>query len=91
MVLPWTLGWLRDACKLNLSVEWPNDVDKPYLVSDVARAMMQASHELTRLETLVRLSDLRPVRSCERALSHKFCNALGQSLGQWVWTATRSP
>ncbi|CAL5224262.1 g6920 [Coccomyxa viridis] len=58
--LPWALGRLRNACKLNLTVGRPDDDDKPHLVSDVARAVMQASHELTKLETLVRLFVLGP-------------------------------
>ena len=58
--LPWALARLRDACKLNLTVASLHEKNKPYLASDVARAVMQASHELTKLDTLVCFPVLGP-------------------------------
>ncbi|CAL5224263.1 g6921 [Coccomyxa viridis] len=54
--VPWALARLREACKLSLTVSWGH-VHKP---SDVAKAIMEASQGLTKLETLVYSSVLRP-------------------------------
>ncbi len=60
--LPWTIGRLREACKLNLSVSWLSDRrdDQSYLGSSVVKAALQACEGLTSLETLVRFIVLQP-------------------------------
>ena len=52
--LPWALGRLREACKLNLTLGHMDCDGKTCLESDVARALTQAAQGLTCLNILVR-------------------------------------